>query len=294
MSTNPTPSGKSTLLLALLNFVDYAGNILIDGVEIRTVPHETLRERITTIPQDAVEMAGSVRYNLFPWEAKDGRLPRDKLMINILTRLDLWSKIEERGGLDAELIGLELSVGQRQLMSIARAAIHHIHTKSKIALMDEVTSQMDSDTARLAQDLMDDAFQGCTMIIVAHRDDSFVNMDAILRLDTGRTVSFTQLQRPDAESVSSMARLRRRSRSRFSGESSRSVDNTPSPSPGISGRSGVSKVSRVAKARFGRQRISMLRRYRLAITPDVTSEHSGSDALAESKTEGEAPAHREK
>ncbi|CEJ91893.1 hypothetical protein VHEMI07578 [[Torrubiella] hemipterigena] len=93
-------------------------------------------------------------------------------MINMLTRLGLWHKIEERGGLEADLIGLDLSICQRQLMSIARAVIHHIHTDSKLALMDEITSHMDSDTARLAQNLIDEVFKDCTVIAVAHREES--------------------------------------------------------------------------------------------------------------------------
>lgn len=174
----------------LLNFVGYNGSILIDNVELKGIPHEAVRKRITTIPQEVIELAGSVRHNLFPWTAKDGRLPTDELMISMLTRLGLWQNIEGRGGLDADLIGLELSVGQRQLMGIARAVVHHIHTDSKIALMDEITSHMDSDTARLAQNLIDEVFKDCTMIVVAHREESFANMDAVLRLDAGKMVSF--------------------------------------------------------------------------------------------------------
>lgn len=170
--------------MTTLRLLNYSGSILIDGVELRDIPHNLLRKSITTVPQDAIEIAGSVRHNLYPLPDKAD--VKDSTMIFILTRLQLWAQLQDRGGLDADIKSLSLSHGQKQLMSLARAMVHHIHTRSKIVLMDEGTSQIDRDTEKMVQQVITEVFADCTMLVVAHRRETIRNMNIILEMSRGK------------------------------------------------------------------------------------------------------------
>jgi ABC-type transport system involved in cytochrome bd biosynthesis fused ATPase/permease subunit len=110
-------------------------------------------------------------------------------MITVLRRVNLWSIIEAGGGLDANLIGLSLSHGQMQLLSLARAVFHQQRTKSKIVLVDEATSNVDLDTDKCMQEVMTESFAGCTVIIIAHRVHVVEGADRVLRMEGGRIVA---------------------------------------------------------------------------------------------------------
>jgi ABC-type multidrug transport system fused ATPase/permease subunit len=187
--TGRTGSGKSSLLLMLLHFLQYEGSVTIDGKDIRRVPRETLRDRLTTLTQDGVKLDGSVRANLDPRETATSEGSHDDAMITVLRRVNLWSIIEAGGGLDANLIGLSLSHGQMQLLSLARAVFHQQRTKSKIVLVDEATSNVDLDTDKCMQEVMTESFAGCTVIIIAHRVHVVEGADRVLRMEGGRIVA---------------------------------------------------------------------------------------------------------
>lgn len=122
-------------------------------------------------------------------------------MIDVMTRLGIWNHVKDRGGLDANLKTLNLSQGERQLMSLARAMVHHLHTGSKIALMDEVTSHMDYERDGQVQAVMAEVFANCTMIVVAHREQTISDMDTIVEMSEGH-ILFVTSRKPASVSSS--------------------------------------------------------------------------------------------
>lgn len=202
-----TGSGKSSLILAMLNFLDITGSIFVDGVDITTIPKARLRRTITTIPQDSVEMFSSIRENIFPFvvknETKAGRITDDAINYALRT-VDLEDHVARCGGLDAQAADMNFSAGQRQLFSIARAMLHKIVTGSKLVLMDEVTSNMDYETDRRVQAAMTKIFRGCTRIVISHRSTGLRGCHQVISLRSGLIVS-KERRNVDAESDSSDA-----------------------------------------------------------------------------------------
>lgn len=120
------------MLLTLLHLINAKGSVVIDGLDISCIPRETLRERLTAVPQDPVFLAGSVRLNCDPL----GCASKEKL-IEALRAVRLWDVVEAKGGLDTELKDDFFSKGQQQLFSLARALVNH----SRVILMDEASSR---------------------------------------------------------------------------------------------------------------------------------------------------------
>ncbi|OAA34170.1 ABC transporter, transmembrane domain, type 1 [Beauveria brongniartii RCEF 3172] len=176
-----TGSGKSTVLSAILRLVDCTGSISIDGHDIRMVPREFLRSKITTITQDGLRLKASLRFNLFPFE---GEKPSDDDMIGILQDVQLWTHVHLNGGLDADYSRMRFSSGQKQLMFLARGILHQAKTNNKIVMIDEVTSSLALDTEDDIQGLIDECFAGCTIILVSHRMESFNTVDGVLKFDS--------------------------------------------------------------------------------------------------------------
>ena len=124
-------SGKSSLLLSLLRLLEIqSGTIKIDNLDLATIPRELIRSRMIVIPQDPVILAESFRFNADP----SGAQP-DAMIIEALTKVQLWSIIEKRGGLGANMKLEPLSQGQNQLFCLARAILRK---ESKILILDEV------------------------------------------------------------------------------------------------------------------------------------------------------------
>ncbi|KAH8715994.1 ABC transporter atnG [Beauveria bassiana] len=183
-----TGSGKTSLMLALLHLLEYTGSIHIDGRELRTIPRNLLRNRITTITQSGVEFGASVRFNMDPLEfsSRPGNFPTDDTLAGILRRVGLWDHVLRHGGLGAEMRAMKFSVGQKQLFQLARAMLHRQITRSKLVLIDEGTASMDEDTEGRMFHLMREAFAGCTKIIISHREAVLADADLVLSLDDGR------------------------------------------------------------------------------------------------------------
>ncbi|OAA72218.1 ABC transporter, transmembrane domain, type 1 [Cordyceps fumosorosea ARSEF 2679] len=181
-----TGSGKSSLLLALLSFLDYSGTIRIDGRDVRTIPPDLLRARIVTVSQDDVELASSIRVNMNPYETgDDSSRISDGMMIDYLTRVKLWPLIQAHGGLDAQLRDLEFSKGQKQLLCIARAMLRRQHTSASLVLVDEATSNVDEETDEEIQAEIAAAFEDCTVLTVTHRMSAVHHADVIVELENG-------------------------------------------------------------------------------------------------------------
>ena len=176
-----TGAGKTTLFNLLMRFYDVdRGRITIDGVDVREMPLDELRRRFGLVLQDVHLFSGSVRDNVRLGDAAIGdrdvrAAARGVHADRFIARLP--------GGMDTELgeRGASLSVGQRQLLSFARA----LAFAPEVLLLDEATSSVDTDTERLIQDALHVLMAGRTTIAVAHRLSTVQDMDQILVLHKG-------------------------------------------------------------------------------------------------------------
>ncbi|EQL02449.1 ABC transporter, transmembrane domain, type 1 [Ophiocordyceps sinensis CO18] len=197
-----TGSGKSSLLASMLGLLDYSGSVWIDGIDISTIPRQQLRSRITTLPQEPVQLAGTVRANLDPLgRQRPASAIEDDAMEEALVRVGLWKHMASCGGLDAELAAVGLSHGQRQLLCLARAMVHNAATGSKVVLVDEATSNLDDETEARVQAVLSEAFAGCTMLVVAHRLETIRGADVVLELKDGLLVAVTNKKSGGSEGV---------------------------------------------------------------------------------------------
>ncbi|XP_039098050.1 ATP-binding cassette sub-family C member 11 isoform X2 [Hyaena hyaena] len=199
-----TGSGKSSLGVALFRLVEAAaGRILIDGVDISSIGLEDLRSRFSVIPQDPVLLSGTIRFNLDPFDCYT-----DEQIWNVLDTTFLRMTVSKLPqGLQAEVVesGKNFSVGERQLFCIARAVLR----KSKIILIDEATASIDVETDTLIQHMIREVFQGCTVLVIAHRITTVLNCDRILVMNKGEVVEFDRpeilQQKPESMFASLLA-----------------------------------------------------------------------------------------
>ncbi|KAM3428813.1 hypothetical protein NHJ13734_008439 [Beauveria thailandica] len=177
-----TGSGKTSMMLALLNLIEFSGSINIDGLSIKMIPRHVLRSSITTMTQDGVELKGTIRINIFPFALTP---PTDAEIIATLERVGLWVHIHRQGGLESDMSKSHFSHGQKQLLFLARAILHQQVKQTKIILVDEATSSLDSTTDENMRQLMAEAFTDCTVITIAHQRDYAAEMDIVMELDSG-------------------------------------------------------------------------------------------------------------
>mmetsp|Transcript_2718 Transcript_2718/g.7176 ORF Transcript_2718/g.7176 Transcript_2718/m.7176 type:complete len:308 (+) Transcript_2718:3-926(+) len=200
-----TGCGKSTMMMTLYRMVELdKGSIKIDGVDIQTAPLQDLRSKLSLVPQDPVIFSGTVRSNLDPFnETKD-----DAEIWSALKLSGMKQTIEElpdKKGLDSSIDegGGNLSVGQKQLLCMARALIR----KSKILILDEATSNVDGETDNLIQQTIRMAFKDCTVLTIAHRLNTIIDSDKILLLQGGKVAEFDSPQNLLADSGSMFAQM---------------------------------------------------------------------------------------
>lgn len=183
-----TGSGKSSLMSVLFRVVEIptSGRVLIDGVDIATITVQQLRTQLTIIPQDPMLFSGSLRLNMDPFNHKS-----DADLWQVLRQVHLFDLVTSWGhGLEYPVAekGANLSVGQRQLLCIARALIRD----SKVIVMDEATANVDQASDQVLQETMKASFGHgkCTVLCIAHRMETIEDSDKILVLDGGEVVEF--------------------------------------------------------------------------------------------------------
>ncbi|OLN93990.1 Metal resistance protein YCF1-like protein 1 [Colletotrichum chlorophyti] len=181
-----TGAGKSSLTLALFRIIEpTAGHINIDQLNTSSIGLLDLRRRLAIIPQDAALFEGTIRDNLDPANVHD-----DTELWSVLEHARLKDHVSSmEGGLEAKINegGSNLSQGQRQLVSLARAML----TPSNILVLDEATAAVDVETdALLQQTLRSPLFANRTIITVAHRINTILDSDRVVVLDKGEVVEF--------------------------------------------------------------------------------------------------------
>nr|QNH67878.1 ATP-binding cassette transporter subfamily C member 1 X2 [Brachionus rotundiformis] len=180
-----TGAGKSSLTLGLFRILESSyGKIEIDGIDIKSIGLHELRKNLTIIPQEPVLFCGSLRINLDPFEEHS-----DQKILEALKQAHLTEFIDSLpSGLDYECSegGDNLSVGQRQLICLARALLR----KSKILILDEATASIDLNTDELIQSTIRSEFKDCTILTIAHRLNTIIDNDRIMVLDSGKLVEF--------------------------------------------------------------------------------------------------------
>ncbi|KAF1852237.1 P-loop containing nucleoside triphosphate hydrolase protein [Cucurbitaria berberidis CBS 394.84] len=182
-----TGSGKSTLALSLLRFTQLSkGTITIDDISIQDIGLETLRrDLVTMIPQDAILFEGSIRENLDPFSSHSDAELQSALdaCSNISTSPSAATNQLLRLGTAIHPHGANLSHGQRQILSLARALVR----PSRIMLLDESTASVDSATEARMQVIMGEQFRGRTVVAICHRLRGVVGgfFDQVLVLGNG-------------------------------------------------------------------------------------------------------------
>ncbi|KAJ3495175.1 hypothetical protein NLG97_g3579 [Lecanicillium saksenae] len=199
-------SGKSSLLLTLLGFIEYQGVLEIDGINVASVSRNELRSRLITITQEQICFEGTIRTNLLPLllgdviektaDEEEKAAQQDIELEQLLKSLHIWIQLASKGGLNAIVDDVGYSKGELQLLCIARAILKQRDTGSRIVLVDEATSSIDAETEKTVNRAMKDYFAGCTMIVVAHRKSSLKNVQTIIELHRGIVVS---VEHPPAE-----------------------------------------------------------------------------------------------
>jgi ABC-type multidrug transport system fused ATPase/permease subunit len=180
----PTGAGKSTIASLLLRLYDpTSGRVELDGVDLRRLPLEWVRDQIAFVPQEPALFHASVRENIRygRLDATDAEVDQAAREAGVLDEL-----VQEGRDLDSPLGdgGVTLSGGQRQRVAIARAMLKD----SPIVLMDEPTSALDAVTERALMDSFAHLFEGRTVVVIAHRLATVERADRIFVVRDGRIV----------------------------------------------------------------------------------------------------------
>jgi len=230
-----TGSGKSSLLTSILRLVESevspqfggGGSILIDGVDTSKIGLGELRRQCAIIPQNPACFSGTIRSNLDPFDEFS-----DEQVWSALERCELRLAVEQmvEGGASEQKAALaaqvaeygeNLSLGQRQLLCLARAVLR----QAKILILDEATSAVDYATDAKIQSMIRTVFAGCTILVIAHRINTVIDSDFILVLGDGECLE-----------AGVPSELLENPGSAFKRIVDESGDRTPAPSPQLARR----------------------------------------------------------
>jgi ATP-binding cassette subfamily B multidrug efflux pump len=180
----PTGAGKTSIANLVARFYDVIGGaVLIDGIDVRDVRQRSLRAQMGLVPQDPFLFSGSITDNI-----SFGRPEASSEEIESAARLsnahDFIAALPH--GYQTEIFegGVNLSMGQRQLICIARAAL----ADPRILILDEATASVDTLTESLIQEAMQRLFRGRTVLVIAHRLATVRHADVICVIQGGRIV----------------------------------------------------------------------------------------------------------
>lgn len=180
----PTGAGKSTLAKLMVRFYDpTAGAVRFAGTDLRDATLTSLRQRIVVVPQEGFLFGGSIRDNV-----RIGRVDADDTEVDAaIERLGLVSRFEAfPQGLETVIVerGANFSAGERQLISLARAAL----ADPALIVLDEATSSLDPGTELLVEQALEVLMQGRTVVVVAHRLSTAARADRVGVVVDGRLV----------------------------------------------------------------------------------------------------------
>jgi ABC-type multidrug transport system fused ATPase/permease subunit len=180
----PTGAGKTTIANLIPRFYEVAdGAVFIDGIDVRSVTQTSLRQQFGLVPQDPFLFAGKIDDNI-----RFGRLDAPLSDVMAAAKLanahDFISALPQ--GYETQILegAVNVSVGQRQLLCIARAALVNPH----ILILDEATASVDTVTEVLIQEALDQLMLGRTAVVIAHRLSTIRNADLICVVQNGRIV----------------------------------------------------------------------------------------------------------
>ncbi|XP_051774742.1 ATP-binding cassette sub-family C member 3 isoform X3 [Erpetoichthys calabaricus] len=180
-----TGAGKSSMTLSLFRILEAAaGEITVDEVKISDIGLHDLRTKLTIIPQDPVLFSGTLRMNLDPFNNYT-----DEEVWKILQLSHLNKFVSSQAAqleLECSEGGENLSVGQRQLVCLARALLR----KTRILVLDEATAAVDLETDNLIQSTIRTQFEDCTVFTIAHRLNTIMDYTRVLVLDKGQIAEF--------------------------------------------------------------------------------------------------------
>jgi len=181
-----TGAGKSSLISMMLRLGNMTGTIRIDGYDISMLTLKELRRNVSVIPQDPVLFSGTLRKNLDPFnEYKDGDIWEALEEVQMKdTVMDFTSKLNN----EITESGSNLSVGERQLLCLARALLR----QNKILMIDEATANVDTETDVLIQRTLREKFKDCTVLTIAHRLNTIMDSDRVMVIESGRIVEFDE------------------------------------------------------------------------------------------------------
>uniref|UniRef100_A0A4W4G676 ABC-type glutathione-S-conjugate transporter n=1 Tax=Electrophorus electricus TaxID=8005 RepID=A0A4W4G676_ELEEL len=175
-----TGAGKSSLALGIFRILEAAkGKISIDGIDIAEVGLQDLRSRVTIIPQDPVLFSGSLRMSLDPFDSySDEEVWRALELAHLKSFVSgLPDKLQH----ECSEGGENLSLGQRQLVCLARALLR----KTKVLVLDEATAAVDLETDNLIQSTIRTQFEECTVLTIAHRLNTIMDYTRVIVMDRG-------------------------------------------------------------------------------------------------------------
>ncbi|MDH3675322.1 MAG: ABC transporter ATP-binding protein/permease, partial [Anaerolineae bacterium] len=179
-----TGAGKSTVIRLLARFFDVtAGAVRVNGYDVREVTRASLRSQLGVVLQDTFLFTGTIADNI-----RYGRLTASQEEIIEAAKAvgahEFVTKLPEGYQTNVGENGVNLSVGQRQLLSFARALL----AQPQLLIMDEATSSVDTTTEKQIQRALDRLMKGRTTFVIAHRLSTIVSADKIVVLDRGRIV----------------------------------------------------------------------------------------------------------